>query len=194
MANVLVRVSPARSQVVHVEVKLLELVERAGEAARFAWEEFFFAEHHNLHTQKAYESAVRRLRAWAEGQGVELSSNSPGMLGQYLTGLGGSAAKRRLRDAGLSLRLSPHSFRVTAICLKVNGIGTKQLLREDPAANNRWLPRRRCPWPDRAGPRRGATRKEANGPRLGRRRHRRNQTEEWRSGGPSPAVAGLQAR
>ena len=49
---------------------LPELVERAGGAARFAWEEFFFAEHHNLHTQRAYESAVRRFLAWAEGQGV----------------------------------------------------------------------------------------------------------------------------
>ncbi len=71
---------------------------------------------------------------------------------------------------------------------------SKRLLREYPAANNRWLPGRRCPWPDRAGPRRGATRKEANGPRPRRRRHRRNETEERRSGGPSPAVAGLQAR
>ena len=26
------------------------LVERAGGAARFAWEEFFYAEHHNPHT------------------------------------------------------------------------------------------------------------------------------------------------
>ena len=30
------------------------LVERAGGAARFAWDEFFYAEHHNPHTQKAY--------------------------------------------------------------------------------------------------------------------------------------------
>jgi integrase/recombinase XerD len=70
------------------------LVERAGGAARFAWDEFFFAEHHNPHTQKAYMAAVKRFLAWAEGQGVELPQVTPGMIGQYLTGLGGSAAKR----------------------------------------------------------------------------------------------------
>ena len=37
------------------------LVERAAAAARFAWEEFFCAEHHNAHTQKAYMAAVKRF-------------------------------------------------------------------------------------------------------------------------------------
>ena len=72
------------------EPTLPELVERAGAAARFAWDEFFYAEHHNPHTQKAYMAAVRRFLAWAEGQGVELPAITPGMVGQYLVGLGGS--------------------------------------------------------------------------------------------------------
>ena len=101
MPNELVKVSPSGGQVVIVENKLPELVERAGGAARFAWEEFFFAEHHNPHTQRAYQSAVRRFLAWCEGQGVELASISPGMVGQYLTGLGGSAAKRNLHLSAL---------------------------------------------------------------------------------------------
>ena len=43
---------------------------RAGRAAgRFAWDEFFYAEHHNPHTQKAYMGAVKRFLAWAEGRG-----------------------------------------------------------------------------------------------------------------------------
>jgi integrase/recombinase XerD len=46
------------------------LVERAGGAARFAWEDFFFAEHHNPRTRRAYESAVRRFLAWCEGESV----------------------------------------------------------------------------------------------------------------------------
>jgi integrase/recombinase XerD len=58
------------------------LVERAGAAARFAWEEFFYAEHHNPHTQKAYMRAVRLFLAWVEGQGVELAVITPGMVGQ----------------------------------------------------------------------------------------------------------------
>src|SRR5271166_6246568 len=83
------------------EQSLPVLVERAGGAARFAWEEFFYAEHHNTHTQQAYQRAVRRVLAWAEGQGVELVGITPGMVGQYLAGLGGSAAKRNQHLAAL---------------------------------------------------------------------------------------------
>jgi integrase/recombinase XerD len=80
---------------------LPELVERAGGAARFAWDEFFYAEHHNPHTQKAYQSAVRRFLAWCEGKGVELIGITPGMVGQYIVGLGGSASKRNLHLSAL---------------------------------------------------------------------------------------------
>ena len=44
---------------------------------------------------------MRRFLAWAEGQGVELTSITPGMVGQYLVGLGGSAAKRNQHLAAL---------------------------------------------------------------------------------------------
>ena len=44
--------------------------------------------------RKPIMRAVRRFLAWAEGQGVELAAITPGMVGQYLVGLGGSAAKR----------------------------------------------------------------------------------------------------
>src|SRR5436190_1146808 len=77
------------------------LVERAGGAARFAWEEFFYAEHHNPHTQRAYERAVRRFLSWVEGQGIELIGITPGMVGQYLVGLGGSPSKRNQHLAAL---------------------------------------------------------------------------------------------
>src|SRR5271166_715466 len=93
MSTELVKASSGTVQVVGKAI-LPVLVERAGGAARFAWDEFFYAEHHNPHTQKAYQSAVRRFLAWAEGQGVELASITPGMVGQYVVGLGGSAAKR----------------------------------------------------------------------------------------------------
>src|SRR5689334_14861453 len=77
------------------------LVERAGGAARFAWDEFFYAEHHNPHTQKAYMRAVKCFLAWAEGQGVELAAITPGMIGHYLASLGGSPAKRNLHLSAL---------------------------------------------------------------------------------------------
>jgi site-specific recombinase XerD len=95
---------PANAQTVIAsknETALPVLVERAGPAGRFAWDEFFFAEHHNPHTQKAYMAAVKRFLSWCEGQGVELPAITPGMVGQYLVSLGGSAAKRNLHLAAL---------------------------------------------------------------------------------------------
>src|SRR3954452_25583971 len=101
MPNDLVKASTASVPAVSGTASLPVLVERAGGAARFAWDEFFYAEHHNPHTQKAYMAAVKRFLAWAEGQGVELPSITPGMLGQYLVGLGGSPAKRNLHLSAL---------------------------------------------------------------------------------------------
>ena len=89
MSTDLVKASPASVPAIVSSASLPELVERAGGAARFAWDEFFYAEHHNPHTQRAYQSAVRRFLAWCEGEGVELIGITPGMVGQYLVGLGG---------------------------------------------------------------------------------------------------------
>jgi site-specific recombinase XerD len=99
--NELVKASESRELAVVGTPTLPALVERAGPAGRFAWEEFFYAEHHNPHTQKAYMAAVKRFLAWADGQGVELPAITPGLVGQYLVGLGGSAAKRNLHLSAL---------------------------------------------------------------------------------------------
>ena len=101
MPNELVKASPVSVPATVTSAALTELVERAGGAARFAWDEFFYAEHHNPHTQKAYERAVRRFLGWAEGQGLELAAITPGMVGQNLVGLGGSAATRNQHLAAL---------------------------------------------------------------------------------------------
>jgi integrase/recombinase XerD len=101
MPNELVKVSAAGVPTVGSKPGLPVLVERAGGAARFAWDEYFYAEHHNPHTQKAYMRAVRRFLAWVEELGVELGSITPGMVGQYLVGLGGSPAKRNQHLAAL---------------------------------------------------------------------------------------------
>ena len=77
------------------------LVERAGGAARFAWDEYFYAEHHNPPTQNACMRAVRLFLASAQGKGVELTAITPKMVGQYLVGLGGSPAKRNLHLSAL---------------------------------------------------------------------------------------------
>ncbi len=101
MSSELVNVSAANGPVIVASALLPELVERAGGAARFAWEEFLFAEHHNPHTQKAYLRAVKAFLGWAEGQGVELASVTPGMVGRYIVGPGGSPAKRNQHLAAL---------------------------------------------------------------------------------------------
>lgn len=101
MPNDLVRVAAESVPATGGKPGLPELVERAGGAARFAWDEFFFAEHHNPHTQKAYMAAVKAFLGWCEGQGLELATITPGQVGQYLAGIGGSAAKRNLHLSAL---------------------------------------------------------------------------------------------
>src|SRR5262249_23337680 len=44
---------------------------------------------------------VRLFLSWCEGQGVELAAITPGMVGQFLAGLGGSPAKRNQHLAAL---------------------------------------------------------------------------------------------
>jgi site-specific recombinase XerD len=101
MGNELIKASAMTVPAIGDARSLPELVERAGGAARFAWEENFYAEHHNRHTQRAYMWAVKAFLAWAEGQWVELAAITPGMVGQYLVALGGSPAKRNQHLAEL---------------------------------------------------------------------------------------------
>src|SRR5262245_39215009 len=54
------------------------LVERAGGAALYAWDEFFEGEIANAHTRRNYDHAVRRFLAWSESQGLDLLDVTPG--------------------------------------------------------------------------------------------------------------------
>jgi len=65
--NELVRVTGGNGQIASRPAILTELVDQPGGTARLPWEEFFFAEQHNSHTQRACESAVRRSLTWCEG-------------------------------------------------------------------------------------------------------------------------------
>lgn len=60
------------------------ILARAGQAAAFATEEFFFGRIRNEHTRNAYLIAVRRFLAWAEGRGFELQRITPKDVGQYM--------------------------------------------------------------------------------------------------------------
>jgi integrase/recombinase XerD len=69
MANELVKASLVIVRATVATAALPELVERAGGAARFAWDELFYSEHHNPHTQKACERAVKAFLGCADGRG-----------------------------------------------------------------------------------------------------------------------------
>src|SRR5580704_17642775 len=67
--------------------QLPEILVRAGKAAVFAAEEFFFGRIRNEHTRAAYLVAVKRFLAWAERRGLELRRIAPRDVGEYLDGL-----------------------------------------------------------------------------------------------------------
>jgi site-specific recombinase XerD len=69
-------------------LELPEIVSRAGGAAIFAAEEFFFGTIRNEHTRKAYLTAIKRFLAWAEKRGLDLVRIAPKDVGQYFNGLG----------------------------------------------------------------------------------------------------------
>lgn len=77
------------------------IIEKAGAAARFAWEEFFDAEIRSELTRKAYRHAVRQFLGWCEGRGVELVQITPGMVGQYFNDLPGSPSTKKQHLAAI---------------------------------------------------------------------------------------------
>ena len=60
------------------------ILTRAGDAARFAWDEFFGGQIENEHTRRAYLHAVQRFLAWCEARGLELHTIAPAAVGQYI--------------------------------------------------------------------------------------------------------------
>ncbi len=67
--------------------QLEEILGRAGQAALFAAEEFFFGKIRNEHTRAAYLIAVKRFLVRCERRGLELARIAPKDVGQYLDGL-----------------------------------------------------------------------------------------------------------
>jgi integrase/recombinase XerD len=81
------------------------LVARAGDAARFAWAEFFGGQIENDHTRRAYWHAVHRFLAWCEARGLELHQIAPAVVGEYLRALRtrtGSLASKPTRKLHLA--------------------------------------------------------------------------------------------
>ena len=83
------------------EIPVPILVERAGSAARFAWEEFVYGHIRNPHTRVAYERAIRYFLAHCDTLNKELSTISPRDVGGYLDGLDYAPATKKLHLSAL---------------------------------------------------------------------------------------------
>jgi len=60
------------------------LVQRTGDAARFAWDEFVYGRLRNAGTRRAYLFAVRRFLAWCSEREIELTRIAPAHVGRYM--------------------------------------------------------------------------------------------------------------
>ncbi len=83
------------------EDKLPEIVEAAGDAARFAFDEFFYGRLRNPYTRKAYRHAVEQMLGWARQLGRELHQITPKDVGMYLDGTSYAVATKKLHLAAL---------------------------------------------------------------------------------------------
>ena len=62
---------------------LPQLVVAAGNAARFAYEEFFLGRIRNPYTRRNYRHAVHRFLEWCQSHGLELHQIAPKHVGLY---------------------------------------------------------------------------------------------------------------
>jgi len=77
------------------------IVADAGNAARFAWEEFFFGRIRSTHTRRAYHRAVKGFLAWCEDRSLKLTAISPADVGHYLDSLTLATSSKKQVLAGL---------------------------------------------------------------------------------------------
>jgi integrase/recombinase XerD len=82
MSTELTSSGPSTALVSTAEI-LPDIVRRAGLAAVFAAEEFFYGALRNEHTRTAYRRAVNRFLAWCDERGLELTRIAPKDVGQY---------------------------------------------------------------------------------------------------------------
>src|SRR5690348_15516117 len=77
------------------------VLERAGANAKFAADEFFKAILSNDHTKRAYGRVVRNFLNWCEVHHHELREITPGIAGEYMAQLPGSAPTKNQALAAL---------------------------------------------------------------------------------------------
>jgi integrase/recombinase XerD len=77
------------------------IIDAAGPAARFAWDEFFAAQIRNPYTRAAYSLAVRNFFDWLESRRLGWFNIEPATVGQYLAEHKGSIPTKKLTLAAL---------------------------------------------------------------------------------------------
>lgn len=82
-------------------VALPAIVAVHGEAAAFAWDEFFSGHLRNPHTRRAYRHAVNQFLGWLVTQAVPLDRVTPGLVGSYFDEHRGSSPTCKLHLAAL---------------------------------------------------------------------------------------------
>lgn len=80
-------VPSGKNHLISLPSQFPEILSRAGKAAVFATDEFFFGRIRNGHTRRAYLIAVKRFLGWAEARGLELRTITPRDVGVYIDGL-----------------------------------------------------------------------------------------------------------
>ena len=88
-----------------VEAKAIDdvpvIIENAGPAARFAWDEFLVGRIRNHHTRRAYGRAIGRFLKWCEQRKIGLEQVSPRDVGQYMDELAGAIPTKKQHLAAL---------------------------------------------------------------------------------------------
>lgn len=84
-----------------ITASAIAVLSRAGGNATFATEEFFKATLNNEHTRRAYGRIVNRLLVWCDKQGLELRMITPGLAGEFMDQLEGSAPTKNQALAAL---------------------------------------------------------------------------------------------
>ncbi len=77
------------------------MVVTAGDAARFAYEEFFFGRVRNPYTRRNYRHAVHRFLEWCQNHGLALHQIAPKHVGLYLDELSYSPATKKVHLSAL---------------------------------------------------------------------------------------------
>ena len=77
------------------------IIQEAGPAAAYCWDEFFSAMLANPYTRRNYLHAVRRFLQWSADRGLPLDRITPGDVGRYMREHPGSVPTRKLHLAAL---------------------------------------------------------------------------------------------